>query len=105
MPRIGGELKEDDSGTQRGRGTHDGRTPLWPTGTWVKAEGSKRGIEPVQERQQMQACGAGSRYERRRMSGGGGGGDIQFGRSFALGKDVGRGCKLRGLQIRIATDG
>ena len=66
MPRFGGELGEDESGTQIRGGTRDGRTPQGKTGTWVQAEGGKGESKPTRERQQMQARGAGRRDKQRR---------------------------------------
>ena len=90
MPRFGGELGEVEVGTQRRGGNRDRRTPQFPTGTWVQAEGGKGGIALAWERQQAQACGPGRRDERRRLAGGGCG-RRPSGRRFAPGEEVGSG--------------
>ena len=49
MPIFGGNLGKGESGTQRRRGTRDGRTPQGITGNWVQAEGGKGGSALSQE--------------------------------------------------------
>ena len=61
MPGFGGDLGEDEVGTQRRGGTRTGRTPQGWTGTWVQAEGGKGGSAPAWKRRHTQAHGAGKR--------------------------------------------
>ena len=43
MPGFGGELGEGKAGKHRHGGTCDGLNPQGLTGTWVQADGNKRG--------------------------------------------------------------
>ena len=76
MPVFEGDLGEEEAGLQRQGGTHAGRTPQGPTGTWVQAKGGKGGSALAWERRKMQERVTGRRDERQRLAGdGGGGGD------------------------------
>ena len=49
MPGFGGELREDEAGTQMRRGTRDSRTPQGLIGTCVQVKGDKGGSAPSRE--------------------------------------------------------
>ena len=48
-PIFGGELGENEAGTQRRGGNRDGKKPQGPTGNWLQAEVGKGGSEPEHE--------------------------------------------------------
>ena len=103
MPRFGGELREDKAGKNIRRWTCDWQTPQGPKWTWVQAEGGNGRSKPARERQQTQAHDAGRRDEMYLLTGGKWG-LCPGGQRLEPGEEVGRGCKLRGLQRGAATD-